>query len=476
MRKITISTTALILLCFTIWFIATNDWGGTLLSPNMAVKVGASPAMEEKDSNAIPPQYPLENESTSTDAPIPTEIERRGVIIRVTPNDTLTDILARQQVRAKEQYALSRALGKFYDLRRLRPGQALEVALSDKPDGNGKRCVEQFRLMVERDVLAELKHVDHASFEGGIRPFQHESRIKDVSGSIGTSFILSARKQGVPRKVFTEFYNMFGARVDFQREIRKGDTYRVVYEENDDSPYGGAHAGQMLYASLTVLGRPVGYYRYTTHDGFTGFFDENGSSVDTRLLKTPLNGGALSSLFGSRKHPVYGYKRMHRGIDFSAPRGTPILAAGDGVVDLVGRYGNYGKYVEIRHGSEFVTGYAHMSTYADQLKPGKRVKQGDVIGFVGSTGLTTGPNLHYEVFRYGKRINPMNLKLPPFRSLYGEELRRFREYMKWYEQKLARSAGQVSETVKGGGDLPDVLPESWPKLNVSYLAKSTIRK
>ncbi len=364
----------------------------------------------------------------------PAELEEPGVIVGIAPNETLTDILARYQIPMVERIALSKALKEFQNPRRLRPGRKMELVLSDEPDSNGKRCLKAFRMMIGQDELVELIHTDHLTFAGKRKPFQHDTVVRNVTGTIDSSFFVAARSQGVPRGILTEFYNMLGARVDFQREIRKGDVFHIVYEENNDSPYSSSHAGRMLYASMTSQGRDIGYFRYTTHDGFSGYFDEHGNSVDTRLLKTPLRAGRLSSSFGNRKHPVYGYARMHRGIDFSARRGTPVLAAGDGVVERAGIYGTYGKFIRIRHGEKYMTGYAHLGSYAKGITPGTRVSQGDVIGYVGSTGLTTGPNLHYEVFEYGKRINPMTLKLPPIRALQGEELRRFKEYLKTYQK------------------------------------------
>jgi len=368
---------------------------------------------------------------------VSTIYENPGTIVEVAQNDTLTEILSRKSVMPNERYELSKAVSEFHDLRRLRPGNKMEIWLSDEVNDNGRRCVERFRLMTERDSLIELTHIDHDMFPGQRLELQHKTETKINSGEINTSFFLSARKSGVPREVLTEFYNMFSSRVDFQRDIRKGDRYSIVYEENDDSPLGGIHAGRLLYASLTLPEKTIGYYRYTTLDGYSGFFNENGESVDTHLLKTPLSSGHLSSVFGARTHPVLGYKRMHRGIDFSAAIGTPILAAGDGVVERVGRYGSYGKYVRIRHGSEYTTGYAHLSAYAKGVKPGVRVTQGTVIGYVGKTGLTTGPNLHYEVSREGRRINPMTLELPPVKTLQGKDLRRFKNLLRGYESTMA---------------------------------------
>lgn len=421
------------------WFVYGGEITRLFSSPDTAiaapiknVSLSAPMALDE----ILPLPLIEENEpeiEVEPGLPVLSETEKPGIVIEVAPNDTLTDILARHQVVAKERYALCRAVSEFYDLRRMRPGHTMEIFLSETADKNGKRCVERFRLMTELDVLVEFTHTDHSSFAGAKKSLPHNSTIKRVSGSIDTSFFVSASKLGVSREILTAYYNMLGARVDFQREIRKGDTFYMVYEEHDDSPYGGTHAGRLLYASLTLKDKTVGYYHYKTHDGFTGFFDERGNSVDTRFLKTPLRRGVLSSSFGRRMHPVLGYKRMHRGIDFSARRGTPVLAAGDGVIERVGTYGNYGKFIKIRHGSIYMTGYAHLNGYAKGLKPGMRVSQGDVIGYVGSTGLASGPNLHYEIFKHGKRINPLTLKLPPIRTLHGEELLRFREYLKGYD-------------------------------------------
>ena len=409
-----------------------------LLLSSFAVYNGQTPLLAKSPQKTVAvvekctfPPARMAYTPPSIQAPI--ENEDPGVVIEVARNDTLTEILARKAVMPNERFALSKAVAEYFDLKRLRPGHKIEILLSDETDSAGKRCVERFRLMTERDSYVELRHTDHATFMGQKVALQHTTATRNMAGTIHSSFFLSAQKNGVPREIFTEFYSMLSSRVDFQREIRKGDSYSIVYEENDDSPLGGVHAGRLLYASLALRDKTIGYYRHTTLDGYSGFFDENGESVDTRLLKTPLSSGHLSSLFGNRKHPVLGYKRMHKGIDFSAPMGTPVLAAGDGVVDRIGRYGNYGKYIRIRHGSKYATSYAHLSRYAKGMKPGMRVSQGTVIGYVGRTGLTTGPNLHYEVTRSGKHINPMTLELPPVRTLQGVELRRFKDILRGFE-------------------------------------------
>lgn len=422
----------LITCCVFVWVISSLD----NVQPSIPSHTASTLEKETSSGEVQSGEVDLESVSADTEEKEKPSVEKRGDIVKVKNNDTLNGILSRHKVSAQERYSLSTTLSRFYDLRRLRPGVSMEILFAEKPESTTKQSVQRFRILVDSDSLVELNRLDDGTFEGELKDLQHTPRIRTVSASIDSSFFLSAREMGIPRKISAEFHSMLGARVDFQREIRKGNTYRMVYEENDDTPFGGIHAGRMLYASLTMNDRSVGYYRYTTDDGFSGYFDENGHSVDTQLLKTPLSSGRLSSLYGKRTHPVYGYQKMHRGIDFAARKGTPILAAGDGVIERVGWYGNYGKMIKIRHGSIFVTAYAHMSGYAKGMKPGVRVRQGDVIGYVGSTGLTTGPNLHYEVLRHGKRINPMTLKLPPARTLKDEELVRFKEYLKRFEPRI----------------------------------------
>ena len=177
----------------------------------------------------------------------------------------------------------------------------------------------------------------------------------------------------------------------------------------------------------TIADRTLTYFRYNTSDGFTGYFDAGGNSVQASLIKTPVEGGKLSSLFGKREHPILGYTRMHKGLDFVASLGTLVLAAGDGVVTVQARKGSFGKYASIRHDNEISTAYAHLSKYRDTIGPGRRVRQGDVIGYVGATGLATGPNRHFEVLRDGRQVNPMAIDLPSRQVLTGTELTRFRQ-------------------------------------------------
>jgi len=431
MKYCKIIASMLVLCLGTMWIISIGN------SKPVPTDVLIRPVAEDAASNL---------EGSVAEAPL-AEV-RRGVFVTVRKGDSLNSILARHKVGIQERCALGHALSKSYSIRRIHPGLVMEIVLSDELDAKGGRNVEELRFMSEPATLLVLTHEPDGAYSVERRELPHETIVKTVSAIIDSSFYNSARKAGIPRGVATQFYGMLGARVDFQREIKKGDSYSVMFEENNFAPYGDTASGRMLYASLNMQDKSVGNYQYTTKDGYTGFFDENGHSVDTQLLKTPLSHGSLSSLFGRRKHPVYGYMRMHQGVDFAAPIGSSILAAGDGVIDFARRNGGYGNMIRIRHGSRYMTAYAHMSRFAKGMKKGTRVKQGDIIGYVGNTGLSTGPHLHYEVIENGKRINPMTLKLPPSRTLAGDELRRFKEHLKEYAPAGNGMLAKSEDTVR----------------------------
>jgi murein DD-endopeptidase MepM/ murein hydrolase activator NlpD len=218
--------------------------------------------------------------------------------------------------------------------------------------------------------------------------------------------------------------------VDFQRDIRNGNNFEVVYETYVDDKGQFVREGDMLFASLLVNGEELKIFRFTTPDGDTDYYTEDGHSVKKALLRTPINGARISSGFGMRRHPVLGYSRMHKGVDFAAPRGTPVYAAGDGTIDMIGRRGGYGNYVRIRHNPEYSTAYAHLYKFANGMKRGRHVKQGQVIAYSGSTGVSTGPHLHYEVLIAGRQVNPNKVKMTPGRKLDKRELATFNDAKK----------------------------------------------
>ncbi|MDC3208051.1 M23 family metallopeptidase, partial [Candidatus Pelagibacter sp.] len=238
------------------------------------------------------------------------------------------------------------------------------------------------------------------------------------------SLYKSASNQKIPANIIIEFARIYGFQVDFQRDIRKRDGFQVMYEIflNDNGKI--IETGNILFANLKLSGENNSLY-YFNKEGSRGHYDKNGKSVKKALMKTPINGARLSSPFGMRKHPIDGFNKMHRGTDFAAPIGTPIMASGDGVVKKAGWCGGGGNCVVIKHNSIYKTVYAHMSKFAAGIRSGVRVKQGQTIGYVGSTGKSTGPHLHYEVIVNGKKINSQTLKLPSGKILKGSERKIF---------------------------------------------------
>ena len=252
-----------------------------------------------------------------------------------------------------------------------------------------------------------------------------ERSLEAMEGTIVTSLYGAAEEAGVPLAVLADLIRAYSFDVDFQREIRTGDAFEVLYEVFRDENGNVVRYGAPLFAELNVSGVTLPIYRYTPDSGFTDYFNDKGESVRKALLRTPVDGAKITSGFGMRDHPLLGYSRMHKGVDFGAPTGTPILAAGDGTIEFIGNNSGYDKYIRIRHNSTYKTAYAHMSRFASDLAVGSRVRQGQVIGYVGSTGQSTGPHLHYEVLVNNEQINPLDIKLPSGEVLAGAELDRF---------------------------------------------------
>ena len=251
-----------------------------------------------------------------------------------------------------------------------------------------------------------------------------ERRIILKEGTIKSSLYKSATQENISPNIIIEFARLYGFQVDFQRDIRKNDSFQLIYETFVDENEKIIENGNILYANLILRGQYNQLY-YFPKKKFNGHYDENGKSVKKALMKTPINGARLSSSFGMRKHPILGYNKMHKGTDFAAPEGTPIMASGDGVIIKAGWCGGGGNCVKIKHNKTYQTIYAHMKNFSNLAIPGNRIKQGQVIGYVGSTGMSTGPHLHYEVIENGKKINSQFLKLPPGKSLEGNQRKQF---------------------------------------------------
>lgn len=249
---------------------------------------------------------------------------------------------------------------------------------------------------------------------------------KAIKGTITDSLYQNATQLGVPPAVLHAMFQGFSYDVDFQRSLHPGDQFSLLYEQHVDPESGMGTGGTLITASLVLQKKDLKIYRFQTKNGPWNFYNDHGDSVKKGLLRTPIDGARISSGFGKRHHPILGYTKHHKGVDFAAPPGTPIMASGDGVVEKLGFWDAYGNYIRIRHNREIATAYAHLSRYAKGLKAGKRVAQGQIIGYVGSTGRATGPHLHYELIKGGVQINPSVLKMMPTLRLAGSDLARFK--------------------------------------------------
>ena len=245
-----------------------------------------------------------------------------------------------------------------------------------------------------------------------------------VENQIKDNLYSSATKVGIEPNIIVEFARIYGFEIDFQRDIRKGDEFKIFYEKFIDERGVVRDTGKVLYASMLVNGREINLYTFR-YDDENGYYDIDGKSIVKSLMKTPINGARLSSSFGMRKHPILGFSKLHTGTDFAAPMGTPIMASGSGTVTRARWCGGGGNCVKIKHNSTYETVYAHMKNFAKGIKEGRKVSQGQIIGYVGSTGMSTGPHLHYEVIVNGKKVNSQRLKLPSGKVLKGEARKKF---------------------------------------------------
>jgi murein DD-endopeptidase MepM/ murein hydrolase activator NlpD len=342
--------------------------------------------------------------------------------LHISYGDTLLDLLQRAGVSNSKAHTLVNTLQEVYKPRKLRQGQEVTLAFVEK---KGHQIFQG--LNIKLDVDREVRVIQEQDNNFTAQEITHDLQTRPAlaAATIDTSLYQAALDAGLPIQVLIQIIRAYSYDVDFQRDIRPGDRIEVMYQERLDEKGRVLEAGSALFAKLQTRGREMPIYRYEATDGKTDFYNPQGKSVRKTLMVTPIDGARLSSSYGMRKHPILGYNKMHHGLDFAAPRGTPIMAAGDGIVEYAGRKGAYGHYVRLRHPNQYHTAYGHLSSYARGIKRGARVKQGETIGYVGSTGRSTGPHLHYEVHYRGRHVNPAKVKTPPGRTLKGDELQRF---------------------------------------------------
>ena len=348
------------------------------------------------------------------------ETKYKKIKHKIKSGETFDKILESYSIEKSEIIKIKNSLKNKVNLNKLNTKQIIQFNL----DKTNNKIVEFIYQTSNTQKIYLKRNIENGKFNKEILSIKLNKKIVYDENIILQSLYKSATDQNIPANTIIEFARIYGFQVDFQRDIRKQDKFQIMYEIFLNEKNQIVETGEILFANLKLSGQDNSLY-YFDKEGSEGHYDKNGKSVKKALMKTPINGARLSSPFGMRKHPIDGFNKMHRGTDFAAPMGTPIMASGDGVVKKAGWCGGGGNCVKIRHNSTYQTIYAHMSKFARGIKTGVRVKQGQTIGYVGSTGKSTGPHLHYEVIVNGKKVNSQKLKLPSGKILRGNERKIF---------------------------------------------------
>ena len=339
---------------------------------------------------------------------------------KVEIGETFDIILQNYSIDKKEVEILKKKLSKKVNLNKLKTNQKIDLTIDQS-----KNSIKKFIFQISsKEKIILTQDIKSKSFNEKVILTKLKKNVNYNENVILQSLYKSALEKEIPANIIIEFARIYGFQVDFQRDIRKKDKFQIMYEVFVDEKKKVIETGNILFANLILSGEDNSLYYYDSQ-GSIGHYDKNGKSIQKALMKTPINGARLSSPFGMRKHPIDGFNKMHRGTDFAAPLGTPIMASGSGVIKKAGWCGGGGNCVVIRHNSTYKTIYAHMSKFAKGIRAGVRVKQGQTIGYVGSTGKSTGPHLHYEVIINGKKVNSQTLKLPSGKILKGDDRKIF---------------------------------------------------
>jgi murein DD-endopeptidase MepM/ murein hydrolase activator NlpD len=340
---------------------------------------------------------------------------------KIKSGENFNKVLSQYKIPKYEIKNIQRYLSKYYNLNKLKSNSVLKFTIDQSKN---KRIISFLYPLSRIKKLQLNRSFDSDAFEIKEIVTNLNRIIVFKESKILNSLYKSAIDQTIQPNIIIEFARIYGFQVDFQRDIRKNDSFQIIYEAFEDDNKNIIETGNILFADLNLRGRHNSFYYFKNKDG-EGHYDNTGKSVQKALMKTPINGARLSSKFGMRKHPIDGFTKMHRGTDFAAPLGTPIMASGNGFIERAKWCGGGGNCIKIKHNSTYSTIYAHMSKFASGIRAGIRVKQGQIIGYVGSTGKSTGPHLHYEVIKNGKKINSQTLKLPSGKILQGEERKLF---------------------------------------------------
>lgn len=392
-------------------------------SPDMRIRAETTAAAPKSLTSATKTSPPGATTATPPLAPI---TYPRTLALKISAGDTLLDVLMDNHVEEQEAHQVIAALRKTFNPGMLRVGQKISMTLARHEKAGDSAAVKELAIKLPNLSTVELARLNNGTFSVAAVKEPTRSEMRRAYGKVRSSLFQAAADAGISNATMSELVKAFAYDVDFQRDIHPGDTIEVLMEREVTKDGRVAASSRPHYAALKLHGRTHEIFRYKNTLGLEGWYTASGESVKKSLLRTPINAVRISSGFGMRKHPILGYSRMHRGIDFAAVTGTPILAAGDGVVEKAGWSSGYGNLLQIKHNATYSTAYGHTSRFASGIRPGVRVRQGQVVAYVGTTGMSTGPHLHYEILQNGAQVNPSGAKFNTAVALAGRELQRFR--------------------------------------------------
>ena len=362
------------------------------------------------------------------------EKQLKKILLKVEKGQTFSKILDSFNIANNSKFEIINAINSIFNLRGLKINQKIFFFINDN------EIVKQ--IIIELDFKTNLVVDLRSKINIEIIELKTYTDIESKEFNIKNSLYSDGIDNKIPNVILIKLIQLFSFDLDFQRDIRENTQVSISYQKISIDNKTNYELGDIEYAKISIKNNNLEYFKFLTDDGFIDYFNREGKNVKKSILKTPLDGAKLSSNFGMRKHPISGFNKMHKGIDFAAPKGTPIYAGGNGVVEVAGVNGGYGKYIRIRHNNEYKTAYAHLNSFKKGIRKGVRVNQGEIIGYVGSTGKSTGPHLHYEIIYQNKQINPLTLKLPSGKILKGDELNKFK---KNYKMILANHLNNLFE-------------------------------
>jgi murein DD-endopeptidase MepM/ murein hydrolase activator NlpD len=374
-------------------------------------------------------------------APAKPAFTQQTIPVEVKRGETLQEAVERTGIGEDEARHVVDLMAQTFDIAHIRAGLAFQAAVLAPRDARGGVRLVSLTMPASAARTITISR----TFDGALQLHEQEEKVREeemvASGEIQGSLYQSAIDAGATPQLTHQVVQLFAHKLDFTRDIQPGDHFSLVFDRKVTESGKLVETGDLVYAEIEVDGRKTRFYRFDRKDGPADYFDETGKNIKGFLLRTPVDGARITSLFGRRKHPILGYTRAHQGIDFGAGTGTPIVAAGDGVVAEAGRKGGYGNWLRIHHSGGWDTGYGHISRYAKGIHRGVHVRQGQVVAYVGATGLATGPHLHYEVWKNGARVNPLSAKVPQGTILAGRELAAFKAQKARVDALLKTSAG-----------------------------------